>query len=138
MTTEAFTKRGLERQELLEGLFRDLLSEEARRDESTFLFGVADVISKYLQQRRHNSPRHVLCGVDESVSFCAGLALERIRTFSRSQMEDDALVAELLRKVVESETIHFLVELQREESSDPERIFHEPSAMAEVPISGSS
>jgi hypothetical protein len=135
--TEAFMKRGMERQQLLGGLMRDLLMEEERREDPTFLFEVGDVISEYLRQRRHNSPRHASREISEDISFCAGLILERIRVFSRSQVEDDALVAEMFRKIVESETIRFLVELQKKEFSDPRLIFHAPSAMAEVPIEGS-
>ena len=134
MTTEAFMKRGLERQELLKSLMWDLLAEEERREDPTFLFGVGKVLWEYLQQRRRNSPRHESLGVAEEVSFCADVALEKIRAFGRSKVEDDDLVAELFRKVAESATLHFFTELQREEFFNPTLIFHAPSAMVKVSI----
>ncbi len=114
MTTGTVTQRGLERQELLRGLLAEVLEEEGVRNDSTFLFKLERAMSEYLQQRTCNSPRHEFA---EETSFVTSRILPRISKFSRSLEEDDALVAELLERIVHSATSRFRSKLQKFEGS---------------------
>jgi|SRR3989344_427342 len=131
MTTEAFTKRGMERQNLIDHFMRVAHEEEERRDDPTFLFMLVLAISEYLQRRRLNSPPRSITQED---GFLAGRFLIPIGIFSRSRREEDALLAKLLEQIVRSAVLHFHSQLQQEESYDPETIFRAPSAMTEMPI----
>lgn len=128
---EAWVKRNAERQTLRGELLQDLLAEEDERGDPSFLLKAAQPLCQYLQQRRLNTPRHI--SFDEEPFFLERILL-RVQDFARSQAEQDAFIAELLVKMLESASLHFGAELRREEMYHPNLIFHAPSGMYEVPL----
>lgn len=102
--TQALQKRGLERQKLRADLWKAILKEEEERGDLTFHFTLASTMLAYLQQRRKNSPGYSMATME---SFFAEKIRPPIAEFTKSQAEEDSLVAELLKMVVIAATRHF-------------------------------
>jgi len=139
---EAWAKRGSERQRLIEELMQEVYKiEEAVPGESMhggerieFELDLIQAIAAHLKQRAY--PRDPANKVDQfaSSSFFSNDILPRVSAFSRAEEETNELLCMLVRKLYESVETHFQSELSKLEFSDPQKIFHAPSAMAEVPL----
>ena len=146
MTTEAFAKRRYERQELLRQLMQEVFNVEessggkesmSQEERIGFNLDLVQVLAAHLKGRIE--PHKRADDIDHFASsfFFREEILPRVASFSRADEETDQLLCELMGKLQASVGIHFQSTLSRLESLDPQRIFHAPSAMAEVPIEGS-
>lgn len=136
---EAWVVREIGRQELLRDLMRqvydqnDLISGNGNH----FMFNLGTVILYYLHTERHLS--HLL---DPEAFTEKGekrwfndKVWPRINSFSRTRIEQDALIATFLEKhLLPALLRQFSSELQRQEFEEPERIFKAKGAMEEVPF----
>jgi hypothetical protein len=140
--TEAWVKRGAERQELLRELMQKVHNiEEAAPGENMhggerieFELDLIQAIAANLKQKVHPQD---LPAVDTDIAssfFFRDDILSRVRGFSRAEEESDWLFLELMNKLMESVGFYFHNRLMKLEHSNPQQIFRAPSAMAEVPL----
>ena len=142
--TEAWAKRGFERQELLEKLMQMVYNVEGRTtssDESMgeeerieFELDLIQVLAAYLKQKVYPQDRP-----DDIDRFAASFffrdeILSQVKEFSRAEEENEWLLLLLMGKLKESVDSYLHGKLAKLEYSDPQRIFQAPNAMTEVPL----
>ena len=131
-TAEAWQVRGSQRHELIEDFVRASYQRETEVGDKTFHLGLASVIVKYLKDRQKGIARPEVklghCGI------FFGAALIAFKNFARTEAEKDALFAQFLEKVLAAGLNSFQAALTSQEIYEPEKIFHTPSAMSEIPI----
>lgn len=143
MATEAWVKRGAERQELLRELMQKVYGveegtggKESMGEEKRiwFKFDLIQVIAERLKQRV--DPRDRQNDIDRFTSsfFFRDEILRRVEEFSRAEEETNQFLCELMERLQKSIMSQFQGELSKLEFYDPQRIFHAPSAMTEVPL----
>lgn len=130
--TEAWMRRGAERQDLLEKIKRDVLDEQAEThqyERSKFAFNAA--LLEYLSEQNGNGPPTQAADTPER-RYLRERVLPAIAKFARTPIEARALVAELYLWHCETIAKRFKAELQSEGARDPEKVFGGRRAMDEV------
>ncbi len=131
-TGEAWQVRESQRQELIEGFVRASYQRETEVGDKTFHLGLASVIVKYLKDRQKGIARPEVrldhCGI------FFGAALIAFKNFARTEVEKDVLIVQFLEKVLVTGLNPFRTALTSQEIHEPEKIFHAPSAMSEIPL----
>jgi type IV secretory pathway TrbL component len=97
-TAEAWQVRGSQRQDLMEDLIQASYREEAELDDETFHIGLVSVIAEYLKSRRKGIVKPVIEPDNLGTFFATVLGV--IRNFAWSKVEEDALIAQLMEKVM--------------------------------------
>lgn len=129
---EAWQFREVQRQTLLDGLMRKTFEREQSK---SFLLNLAVVVLTHLRNYLRNGYRVGVGGILEKEQFFFNkIVLEDIRSFSRTEAETNFLVAEFLKKILNSGLQPFYRELMSQEISDPEKIYGVSSATAEVSL----
>lgn len=131
-TAEAWQVRGSQRQDLIEELIQASYREEAELDDKSFHLGLASVIAEYLQDRRNEIAKPDIR--PDHFGFFFGAVLATIENFARTEVEKDALVAQFMEKMMAAGLSPFQAALLEQEMHEPEKIFHAPSAMSEIPL----
>ncbi len=138
--TEAWAKRGSERQELLQELMQEVYKAEEEggnkimggEERIGFELDLIQVIAAHLKQRI--DPQDRPDDVDRFASsfFFRDDLLPRVTEFSRAEEENKWLLFELMEKLEKSVGSYIQGKLLRLEQSNPQQIFQAPSAMTEV------
>lgn len=137
--TEAWKVRESQRQEFLEDLKRMAFEKEEKEDGGRhfFLLLLSAAIARHLslagQQGSNLSTILASWLFPESVArFLSQEVLPKIKKFSRTETEENALLVGFLERVLKSGLNLFHAALMREEISNPKGIFNAPSAMTEI------
>ena len=134
MSTEAWIKKGGERQQLIEEMVRSSYRKQDDIGNVAYHLGVASAVIEYLKRRRRGeqNPKVRLSKEESHCELFFGGALEKINQFARSEAEKDVLLVQFLEKMIGMGVSRFYGELVRQEQMEPEKIFHAPSAMTRV------
>lgn len=139
MATEAWVKRAGERQQLLEKLVQQVYRREdelAEGEQARFRFGLQFILLDRLGGTRVDTTFTLVMWKNFVIAkvFFDREIMPHIVEFSRAEEETNMLLAEFFSRLFESEKIHFQSELSRLEATDPRKILHASSAMAEVDL----
>ncbi len=141
---EAWMVRSSQRQRLVEGLvslIRDLVEESADGEEVTA--GLRYLIARFYTLLGNKQTRKMSWKAFVDATVCArsshqerliARVVEQIHQFARAEEEALAMFEQVLKGVtgvLENETAR---ELSRVEHEDPQKIFHAPSAMSDIPF----
>ena len=138
---EAWRVRESQRQELFEDLKRRAFEKEEEEDGSHcfFLLLLSAAIARHLiMVKQRGSALNIIIFpwlFPESVSrFLTQEVLPKVKEFSRTETEADALLAKFLGEILQSGLNPFHAALMREEISNPQKIFHASSAMTKMSL----
>jgi len=132
--SEAWMKRSGERQRLIEKFVQSSYRKEDDIGDISYYLGVASAVVEYLK-RRQQGEQNPEVKLSKEKSHCELFfkgVLERVSQFARSEAERDVLLVQFLKKMIDAGVGRFYGELSRQEMMESEKIFHAPSAMAEV------
>lgn len=112
--------REFQRQEFIEDLFWLSYREEDEIGERNFHLRLVPIIIDYLIQRRNkvSEPKLLI----DSVGIFFGSAMAKIKAFSRTEVEKDALIVKFLNKVFATGVHPFESDLLSQEIRQPEKI----------------
>ncbi len=126
--TEAWMKRGSERQEFLDNLKRAIYDEEEEyRKRMGMQIPFAVVILNHLGNNLERLDLPILV-MAKANDFFEGI-LKEIKAFARTPQEELALIADLLEWEVASIATYFRQPLQVQETIEPEKVFEGRRAM---------
>lgn len=133
---EAWQIREYQRQQFLETLMRKVYQFNDRLDEigdKPIFLELAGIVVKYLKNRQDKAKARQI-NSDPVGFFFEREVLAGVRNFSHTPIEEDALVAIFLKKVLNIALNPFRSELLHQEMTQPELIYNAPSRMAEIPF----
>ena len=129
---EAWRQREIERNKLLDELMRMFLILE-EKEERLIGLGFCEVLIKYLESKQTG-----VLGLekrDESTKLFFNGMLPKIKSFGRAPEEVDFIIAELLKKILNSTLMPFYSALTGLEIRNPKLIFGADSAMTQQKLS---
>ncbi len=126
--TDAWMKRGAERQEFLESLKRQIIDEEEESHQRlTVQIPLAIAVMELLGA---SSPAPITVVAKEKVwHLLSKKVWPQIKSFARTPEEEKALLAELLLWEANSLANYFKAPLQTQEIDEPEKLFEGRQAM---------
>jgi len=123
---KAWQIREFQQQELIENLLRESYEKENDLGDRIFHLRLSLIIIYYLIQRRNNVAEPGL--LIDNVGIFFDSVLTKIKKFARTEIERDALVVQLLKKVLISGIHPFNAALLSQEIYEPEKLFGKFSA----------